>query len=45
MKSSVSDYKYYGAHYDPGFDTGTAHFNFLHENGDAVAVTESINTL
>lgn len=42
---TYNDYKHYGAKFDLVDDHGTANINVLAPNGDAIAVTGSINTL
>lgn len=39
------DYEHYGAKYALVEDEGTAHINLLAPNGDALAVTSTINNL
>lgn len=40
-----NDLKYYGANFDNQEDHGTAHISILAPNGDAIAVTGTINNL
>uniref|UniRef100_A0A336KBV3 CSON002119 protein n=1 Tax=Culicoides sonorensis TaxID=179676 RepID=A0A336KBV3_CULSO len=40
---TFNDYEHYGANFSSVDDHGTAHISVLHENGDAVAVTSTIN--
>lgn len=40
---TFNDFKYYGANYALTEDEGTAHISVLSKNGDAVAITGSIN--
>lgn len=42
---TFNDYKHYGARFDIPEDHGTAHLNILAPNGDAIAVTGTINNL
>ena len=42
---TYQDYKHYGANFSSQMDHGTAHINILAANGDAIAVTTTINTL
>lgn len=42
---TYADYTRYGAKFDLKPDHGTANINVLAPNGDAIAVTSSINTL
>lgn len=42
---TYNDYKHYGAKFNLTEDHGTAHINILAPNGDAIAVTGSINTM
>lgn len=43
--STSQDYRFYGANYAGVEDHGTAHVSVLAPNGDAVAVTSTVNTL
>lgn len=43
-KKTYSDPLHYGAEYGTSVDHGTAHVSILAPNGDAVAVTTSVNT-
>lgn len=43
--TTSNDFKFYGANYSAVEDHGTVHISVLAENGDAVAVTSTINTL
>lgn len=40
---TYNDYEHYGANFSVVEDHGTAHVSVLHENGDAVAATSTIN--
>ena len=40
-----TDVKYYGANYAPVDDRGTAHLSILAPNGDAIAVTNTVNDI
>lgn len=40
---TINDPKYYGARYQHPEDHGTAHLSFVAPNGDAIAVTSTIN--
>lgn len=42
---TYQDYKHYGANFSVPEDHGTIHISVIAPNGDAVAVTSSINTL
>lgn len=41
---TFTDYQYYGAEFSEEEDHGTAHISVLAPNGDAVAMTGTINT-
>lgn len=42
---TYEDYKHYGANFSIPDDHGTAHISVIAPNGDAVAVTTTINNL
>lgn len=42
---TYQDYEHYGANYTVPEDHGTIHISVIAPNGDAIAVTSSINTL
>lgn len=42
---TYQDYRHYGANFSIPDDHGTIHISVIAPNGDAVAVTSSINTL
>lgn len=42
---TYNDFKHYGAEYSIVEDHGTAHVSILAENGDAISITSTINTM
>lgn len=44
-QQTFTDYHYYGAQFSIDDDHGTAHINVFAPNGDAVAVTSTINNV
>lgn len=42
---TYQDYQHYGANYTSVDDHGTAHISVLAQNGDAISVTSTINTM
>lgn len=42
---TFNDYEHYGANFSFVADHGTAHVSVLHENGDAVSATSTINLM
>lgn len=44
-EKTFSDYEYYGANFSQPSDHGTAHISIVDSNGDAIAVTSTINNI
>lgn len=45
MEQTNNTFEYYGAEFEGTDDHGTAHVSVVHENGDSIAVTSTINYL